>query len=282
MEGPLRWRGWWLLVGLLAGAASIEGQEACRVVDVTGRGIRVCSAGTGPTTVVLAAGAGQASRSWADMVNALASEARVVTFDRPGLGGSDPAIAPRTPSRIADELASVLAELELDGPIVLVGHSMGGLHVLHLAASQPDRVAAVVLLDTPPPGFEQDRLTLLTLVEREERTRLLTTGAANAPEVIGLERRGAADPDEWEVPDFPRGLPLVVVVADAQYFGDLGSNQAHRDLWASSSRHWLTLSDRSEYVVATGSGHMVHHDRRQLVVDIVLGCVRSPERCGGP
>lgn len=178
-------------------------------------------------------------------------------------------MAPRTPTQIARELHIVLEALAVEGPIVLIGHSMGGLHVLRYGSLFPDRVVAVVILDAPPPGFEDERLALLTPVEREERRRILAQGMANAPATVRLEREGAADNAEWDLSGFPRAIPLIVVAADSQEFGDLGNPAEHRRLWVATSRQWLDLSDLAEFVVAEGSGHMVHHDRQVLVTSLV-------------
>ena len=155
---------------------------------------------------------------------------------------------------------------------------MGGIHALRYSELFPASVVGVVLLDTPPPGFEEARMTLLSPVEREERQATLSEGRSRAPEIVGRERDGAAA-ETWEFNGFPSTRPLAVVVADSQYFGELGSEAEHRALWMRLSRGWLELSSRSELVVATGSGHMVHRERPGLVLDVVR---RLIDRSGPP
>jgi pimeloyl-ACP methyl ester carboxylesterase len=145
-------------------------------------------------------------------------------------------VSPRTPTRIARELRSLVEALGVEGSVVLVGHSMGGLHVLRYASSFPEDVAGIAILDTPPPGFEAERLTLLDSAEVAERGRVLERGVANAPEAVKLEREGARDDREWDLSAFPSRVPLIVVAADSQDFGDLGSATAHRRLWMAKSR----------------------------------------------
>jgi pimeloyl-ACP methyl ester carboxylesterase len=227
-----------------------------------------CLFGEEGPTIVLAAGAGQDSRTWDPLIEELASMGRVVSFDRPGLGRSPDVEGPRTPTAIATEIRDLLTSLGVSGPTILVGHSMGGVHVLRYADMFPDSVAGVVLLDTPPAGFEQDRMTLLSDRERDQRRRELSEGRARAPEVVGRERDGA-ELDAWEFSGFPVLEPLIVVVGDSQDFGDLGSQEAHRRLWIRRSEEWLDLSERSELVVATGSGHMIHRDQPRLVLDLI-------------
>lgn len=231
--------------------------------------MHACLSGTGPVTVVLAAGAGQTNQTWDPIVQMLRHEARVLTFDRPGLGQSSPGPLPRTPTQIAQELRALLVAMEVHGPLVLVGHSMGGIHVLRYASRYPEQVQAILILDTPPPGFEEARLQLLTPAERKERRRVRVNGRNAAPAVVRHEREGSEAPEEWSFVDLPRALPLTVVVADSQDFGHLGSPEAHRHLWISASRRWLALSDQSTLVIANGSGHMIHRDQADRVVGLI-------------
>ncbi|MDH3402387.1 MAG: alpha/beta hydrolase [Acidobacteriota bacterium] len=258
-----------LLILIFGTADSVWIQESCRRISIDGRGINACVSGEGPVTVVLAAGAGQSSRTWDGLVVELSMTARVITFDRPGFGQSDPGVEPRTPTRIARELRSLLEALGVEGSVVLVGHSMGGLHVLRYASLFPDRVVGVVILDTPPAGFEEARRVLLTSEERVVRERLLEEGSSRGPAAVRQEREGAGGTTEWDFSTFPREVPLTVLAADSQNFGDLGSAPAHRELWISKSRQWVELSGDAEFLVAEGSGHMIHHDRRDLAIEAI-------------
>lgn len=247
----------------------LAAQQHCQPISLDGRAVHACVSGEGSATVVLAAGAGLESGTWSRIVPELANDARVITFDRPGFGGSETGVAPRTPTRIARELRSLVETLGVEGSVVLVGHSMGGLHVLHYASLFPEDVAGIVILDAPPPGFESERLTLLDSAEVAERNRVLERGLANAPEAVRLEREGARGAQEWNFSAFPTGVPLLVVTADSQDFGNLGSQAAHQRLWMEKSRQWLALSEQAEFIVAKGSGHMVHHDRPALVIEAI-------------
>jgi hypothetical protein len=48
-------------------------------------------------------------------------------------------------------------------------------------------------------------------------------------------------------------------------------------IWMEGSREWLDLSSRSRLAVAEGSGHMVHHDRQEIVVEYVLSMIAVAE-----
>jgi pimeloyl-ACP methyl ester carboxylesterase len=74
---------------------------------------------------------------------------RVVSVDLRGHGESDQPQGLYPISAYADDLAHVIGQLGL-GKVIAVGHSMGGIAVLQLAAAHPDRVAAIVMVDPAP------------------------------------------------------------------------------------------------------------------------------------
>ena len=76
--------------------------------------------------------------------------ARVLSYDRAGLGWSDPATQPRTLANIVEELRSLLHAAGVAPPYILVGHSFGGLVVRYFAAQHPEEVAGILLVDAVP------------------------------------------------------------------------------------------------------------------------------------
>ncbi len=101
--------------------------------------------------VVLSSGLGGAWFDWDRTARLLEPLARVIVFDRPGLGMSGP--ARRGPS-LAREVAVLDAVLRGVPKAILVGHSMAALHVEAYARLRPHRVDGIVLLDpdTEAPG----------------------------------------------------------------------------------------------------------------------------------
>ncbi|MBW0088519.1 alpha/beta fold hydrolase [Pseudonocardia sp. KRD-184] len=113
---------------------------------------------TAPVTVVLAHGWTLDSTTWAPVSSALAGPgARVVRYDHRGHGRSgaaDP--ASMTLDQLADDLAAVVAAAAPTGPLVLAGHSMGGMTLMALAERHPDvvaRAAGIGLVATASGGL---------------------------------------------------------------------------------------------------------------------------------
>jgi pimeloyl-ACP methyl ester carboxylesterase len=86
----------------------------------------VTTRGTGPITVVVVTGAADCAASWVPVVDRVSRFARVITYDRPGVGSSPSPSCPSLDRYVAD-LDGVVTHTAPQGPVVLVGQSLGGL-----------------------------------------------------------------------------------------------------------------------------------------------------------
>src|SRR5438067_13079709 len=119
-----------------------------RMIDVGGYRLHINCVGTGSPTVVIEAGWGDSSGAWSSWVQpGVARTTRVCTYDRAGMGYSEPGPLPRTAERFAEELHALLSNAGESGPYVLVGHSLGGLPVRVFVSTYAANVAGVVLIE---------------------------------------------------------------------------------------------------------------------------------------
>lgn len=118
-----------------------------QLVGVDGRQLHIFCQGEGSPTVIADAGNGDFSLTWGLVQPEVAKLARICVYDRAGYGWSDPNPAPRTAQRMAAELHTLLQNAEIEGPYILVGHSLGGLNVRMYASLYPEGVVGVVLVD---------------------------------------------------------------------------------------------------------------------------------------
>ena len=119
-----------------------------KLVDIGGYQLHVNCTGTGSPTVILDAGLGGTSLDWSKVQPAVARFTRVCSYDRAGYGWSETAPnTPRTSQQIVTELHSLLTHAKINGPYVLVGHSIGGLNMRLYAYRYPAEVVGMVLLD---------------------------------------------------------------------------------------------------------------------------------------
>jgi pimeloyl-ACP methyl ester carboxylesterase len=126
--------------------------------------------GSGRPTVVFEAGIGASSLNWRHIQQAVARIASTISYDRAGLGWSSSRRSARTPSVVAAELHQMLERAGVQPPLVLVGHSFGGLVVRRYALLYPAEVASIVLVDPMRceeyPPFNPGMIANLTLGAR--------------------------------------------------------------------------------------------------------------------
>jgi pimeloyl-ACP methyl ester carboxylesterase len=118
------------------------------MIDVGGYRLHLDCQGEGEPTVVIDAGQGDFSLSWAEILTRTAVFSRVCVYDRAGLGWSDPSPKSRTAEAMVEELHTLLAKANVPGPYVLVGASTGGMNVRLFAHKHPREVAGLVLVDS--------------------------------------------------------------------------------------------------------------------------------------
>jgi pimeloyl-ACP methyl ester carboxylesterase len=116
-------------------------------VAVGERRLHLRCMGSGSPLILLEAGLGGDSSGWVRVQPRLARETRVCSYDRAGYYFSDPGPLPRTADADVDDLHRLLEAAHLRSPMILVGHSLGGLLARLYAATYPADVVGMVLLD---------------------------------------------------------------------------------------------------------------------------------------
>jgi len=139
-------------------AAPMSGAPPGAIIRSHLGALHLLCTGSGTPTVLLDAGIGGNSLDWTLLQPKLARSNRVCSYDRAGAGWSEPSQRPRTLDNMADELHATISVAALDLPLIVIGHSFGGLSVLHYARRYPSEVAGLVLLDsTHPDQFRRFR-----------------------------------------------------------------------------------------------------------------------------
>lgn len=118
-----------------------------RLVDIGGRRLNIICTGKGSPTVILEAGLLADSASWRLVQPAISRSTRVCSYDRAGLGFSDPAGPPRDAEAIDRDLHALLRRAGIAPPYVLVGWSSGGLYTRLYQYRFPDEVVGLVEVD---------------------------------------------------------------------------------------------------------------------------------------
>lgn len=130
-------------------------EHAQTLVSLTdGRRLNLFCMGKGSPVVILEAGGGDDSLSFQRVQGRLAAVTRVCSYDRAGMGFSDPSDAPTTTSHVVNDLHALIRQASIPLPVILAGHSDGGLYVTFFAADYPHDVAGLILIDPDSPGLD--------------------------------------------------------------------------------------------------------------------------------
>ena len=217
--------------------------------------------------------------AWDDqpfLAPSLAKDFTVVTYDRQGIV-SDPPAQPRQINDFLDELDAVLEQRQLTAPLILIGHSLGGLIALEYTRRHRERVAALVLLDSSHPNqlphFAQGANAQQSEFEGEERQQMAT----HHSERPDLERLLSQGEDVVRTDQFD-GLPLLVVTRGIKPWPGEGGPESpmtpaywqHREqTWQHLQRALTATSRAGKQLCLPDSGHYVHLDEPLRVIGAI-------------
>lgn len=247
-------------------------------------------------TLVLAHGWTLARASWEPVVREVQSHraVRVITYDQRGHGRSTwGSLREQSIKGLADDLAAVIAATAPSGPLVLGGHSMGGMTVLAYAgrhtAELRARVRGVALLSTTAtvegrPEVRGEALAMSVAA----RIPLLRTGML----VPGSVLRGlnfGEGPDRAVVKDMVRTMGRTSLATTGRYFAsirDHDETEALAELADVPTHVLVGTRDRltpvrwarslhdgipgSRLTVLPGKGHMLTHEATDTVADALI------------
>jgi pimeloyl-ACP methyl ester carboxylesterase len=225
--------------------------------------------GSGPYSVVFEAGGGGDASSWGEVPRRLAGRvgARGVAYDRAGLGGSELGPLELTPEQEVTDLDRALDELRV-GPIVLVGHSFGGLLSLYHAAVDPARVRGLVLVDPMNPGFVAEvgiewlQGTVPDVVDpQSDREHVMVRMKRTFSELVAHTAE--------RLPEV--GVPMTVLTAGEPWL----PTEEIVGAWRRSHEALVDGGPRRKLVVAARSKHDIPATEPDLVVGAVEEMLRS-------
>ena len=244
-----------------------------------------------PVTIVIESGAGVVSPVYARLQKALAQKYPVCSYDRPGLGWSEPDSEPLDGERSARRLHALLAAAGIEGPLLLIGHSLGGLLNRIYTGLYPEQVVGLMMLDASHPaqfkilGDSMDaQLAAVIGTEQAKRAEFRRNGTrqpefamvealfADMPEIVAqmaatytpdaldttvLETRGIAHVGEQagRVTDLGTRPLAVLWAPPGKPTGNAGIDEVQL-LWPAYQRAHAALSSRGHEREIAGSEHM--------------------------
>lgn len=281
-----------LLLPALLFLFSVQAQQRYITVDETKIWINTIgleNRAEGQPVIVFESGAGTPMGNWDRVLDGVAAMAPLVTYDRPGIGKSEPVEEMPTIKNVADRLVRMLDQLEIDPPYVLVGHSLGGVYVRGFANYYPDLLAGLIIVD--PGDFtetQENQRPYYDVLNWEEAKvdsliqafiDMRKTGRQDAPGAIQregqvLEQLRVEDFDEINSKALPN-IP-VHILTGGRYDKPMARRSKEYDeelLFRSKMKHrvsrWTDVIqsvDKGMLFYSGDAGHFVHWDDPELLV----------------
>jgi pimeloyl-ACP methyl ester carboxylesterase len=245
--------------------------------------------GRGGPPVVIEPAFGGTAEQWQEIAGTLAAQTTVMTYDRAAYGASSRAGDRRKPAEIARDLHGVLGAVGLTRPVVLVGHSYGGVCIRKFTEFYGDDVAGMVLVDS---SYEGQRAVL----RGTSPWRIMLAGMVNIPLVTfgPREWRGYADrrsllreyralmslraADRTLPPGALGDRPLAVLTRGRDASPALQEGWRR---WHTMQEELARLSKNSRHIVTQEPNHYVHLGEPALVTAAIQDVVHSA-RTGVP
>jgi pimeloyl-ACP methyl ester carboxylesterase len=257
--------------------------------------------GTGSPTVVLVSGQRASADDWsivADGVHSppvfslVANETRVCAYDRPGTpvgespSRSDPIKQPATAGVMVEDLHALLAAAHVAEPIVIVGHSAGGLAARLFAATYPEAVAGIVLVDALSEGLQKYMTAEQWVIQKPLLRGELDASIAQYPALEWIDPDASFD--QMRAASALKQMPLIVISADQpigptipelKKTGVIGTEIPDDFGYVTDAVHQKSQADLaallkgSVFITQTNSGHNVHYEHPELVAHAILDVV---------
>lgn len=247
--------------------------------------------GEGETTVLLEPGLGGSSFEWLPLAEHLSQHVRVCIYDRGGYAWSDPGSNPRHLMRLSAETYLLFQAMDITGPVILVGHSYGGLLMRQLAAIIPNLVAGLVLVDASHED-QFDRMSDKSRVAMLPSSRYFVVSAPELPaglrsdlklKIEAFSRmRKTYSALHAEIANFAEScthiqstrrkfdFPVRIITRGQDPHAKADDGRMN-NIWNELQLDMLGLSDKSTQVIADNSGHHIHIDQPELVRQSILG-----------
>lgn len=271
-----------------------------------------------PVTLVLAHGWTLAQAAWDDVAallapRAAAGELRLIRYDQRGHGRSTWGDADVSIDGLGSDLGELLDRLVPEGPVVLGGHSMGGMTIMCLAAGRPElfgeRVRGVALVSTsagdlqPPPRTRKERIQqkltpgALTAARAIEKLRQLVPPEHPRHQKIVRDLLYGADATDAMVLAGAGIMHASTVRAFTAFLPALGEHDKRSELAALSrvpveilvgdsdkltpvrhSRQLAEVLPEAHLQVVPRTGHMLTQERAPLVADAIGRLLTAADR----
>ena len=229
--------------------------------------------GTGSPTIIFESGLGTPLNNWDKIQTRISANYKTISYDRKGLGESQATDSPRTLENLVNDLDTLITQNKIDGPIILVGHSLGGHIVRKYQQTFPSKIAGLFLIE---PTNEYIYEEIFNRMSKESADSMKTAwdnsykkntiGVYNEwKEVYNIDKIMRNHP-------LPTNIPITIL---ASYQGNKFLTKENIQIKKKLFSDWKKDKPNVKILNTTNSGHYIHLGEPEWVITELEAYLKS-------
>lgn len=253
--------------------------------DIGGHQLHINCMGSGSPTIIIDTGLGDDSSDWQVILEKSSQISKTCVYDRAGYGWSDFGPRPRTSRRIAYELNLLLKKAQIPPPYILVGHSFGGYNMRIFNSFYPNSVSGVILVDASHED-QYERLNIkIPKTNRRSGSRIAMSPANVRKPAPSHKNQFLQDrafhtaryeisslylsSQQVQYNDDMLTVPLIVISRGVDEWVGSSHAKEREKIWIHLQQDLTYLSPISQHIFAHNSGHNIHQQQPEIIVDAI-------------
>jgi pimeloyl-ACP methyl ester carboxylesterase len=230
--------------------------------------------GTGSPVVVFESGLGENLEGWKQIQDSVSKIATTISYDRLGLGKSSVTENPRTLENLANELNNFLEENKVDGPYILVGHSLGGFIIRKFQDSYPEKVLGLIFVDPSHENLMERILATKAEAEADMMTKGMNGFYATKPIAIQNEYKQIPNMEkEMKTIDFPKDIPITIIAS--YQIPPPPFKPEDIEIKKELFNDWIEDKPKAKLISTVKSGHYIHYSEPTIVIDAIIEMIEN-------
>jgi len=250
-----------------------------RYLQNTGNKICYVDSGSGSTTIILVSGGTLGLETWNSFQEQLSKYARVISYDRNGLGNSEYVPNSKNIHSMTAELDAVINDLDIHTSVILVGHSIGGHIVRKYTELHPEKVKALILVDAYHESFFKELKNSVTEEMWNDYVGNIIKVRDNTPAGISEEFDFQLDLLESdEKYSVPSDIPVVLFTS----IKEMPIEEKFVEFNKTAFKVHLKLNNQLaeengnlRHIVTDKSSHYIYLDEPNLIVNEILKLIED-------
>ncbi|WP_169736045.1 alpha/beta fold hydrolase [Crocinitomix catalasitica] len=220
--------------------------------------------GTGSPTIIFESGLGTPLNNWESIQTSISKNYKTIAYDRRGIGQSPATDNPRTIENLVKDLDILISQNNIDGPIILVGHSLGGHIVRKYQQSFPSKVAGLFLIDPTNEYIYEEVFNHMSPESADSMKTAWDTSYKKGTIGVFNEWKEAYNIDQiMRMYPLPTDIPITIL---ASYQASTFLTKQNAKIKEKQFSDWKKNKPNVKILNTTNSGHYIHLGEPEWVI----------------